>query len=436
MFSVYIWYYKDSSGTIVDSSDPTTMFNVPMELTPGNDEKGFPVNNPVVVAAEDSSDSFDFTMDCDSPFYDALIQMKTRVRVDYDGNTIFFGRVLTVNTNTIYNTKNVHCEGAFSFMNDSFYEAVQEKFKKKISYNTYLTRLILNHNTQLATESWKYITRGTTTIDGSTSWTPTSEAKEFEPSSWTDTMSCVRNLSSDLGGHTRMRYYNGSLYLDWYKYYARDLGNGNRPVVRVTKNILDLSSESAVENIFTRVIPVGKADNSGQYIYVDGYRYTDKNGTSHTHSGKAMPITLLRDLYTDSQLNDEFHSAADYSNAETDYGIVYKTQSFNDAESKQELWNKAKAWMKECYYGVVPSFTVKAVDMHIVDNNQPKILLGDCVDTYYMIYENGVLTEKYKKLICKNARYDLFNPENNSYTLGIPSDLLKSSYSESKKKKA
>lgn len=427
MYDVYIKNYK-SGNSIVTTE--TKIFGVPLN----DDTIGFPVSRPNVKGSEDSADSFDFSMENTSPYYDSFLELKTLLRVEYDGDTIFDGRVLTIDGSTIYQTKTVHCEGSFGYMNDSQYEGIQEKRKSKITWSEYYNRLINNHNTMVGTDNpEKVITRGTVTIDGSTTFTPTTETRQYEPSSWTKTSSLISSLVSEFGGHIRTRYQNGTRYLDWYKYYARDLGV-NRPTVEVGVNIVDLStSDSNIDNLFTYCIPIGASNSNGEPVYVDGYVYTDKNGNQHTHSGKAVPVSIIRDLYTDSQLNDDFHNASDYSSAKANYGSIYRPENFGGAKTKEQLWNFMKEWMKNCYFGLATSFTVRGYDIHITDPAKAKILVGDCVNVKYYIVENGVKTFVTKRLVCKAVTYDLFNPENNSYTFGIPGEILKRTYSEGRK---
>ena len=432
MFDVYIKNFNNSSGTLVTSEKK--VFTIPSSRA-----DGYQFIGPTVKSSEDNADSFDFTMEQCSPLYSSLLQLKTLLRVVYDGTTIFNGRVLTISNSTVYQTKRVHCEGSYGYMNDSYYQGVKEKSRSKISWSTYFDRIINNHNTQVAAQNdspEKYIYRGNVTVDGSEAFAPTTEERKYEPDSWSSTLSLIGNLKNEFGGHFRVRYNdsNGRSYLDWYKYYLRDLGS-NRPTVAVGVNITDFNTDTNVDNIFTRVIPTGQAaGGSGDPIYVDGYQYTDKNGNQHTHSGKAIPGSLIRSLYTDSQLNDEFHSASDYSSAEDNYGVIYKVQNFAGASTKEELWNYTKKWMKDCYFGLATSFEIKAVDMHIVDQTKQKILIGDCVNIRYYITENGQRVTKTKKYVCKAISYDLFNPENNTYTFGIPSEILNRTYSEGKKK--
>lgn len=427
MYDVYIKNYKSGNSIITTE---TKIFGVPLN----DDTIGFPMSRPNVKGSEDSADSFDFSMENTSPYYDSFLELKTLLRVEYDGDTIFDGRVLTIDGSTIYQTKTVHCEGSFGYMNDSQYEGIQEKRKSKITWSEYYNRLINNHNTMVGTDNpEKVITRGTVTIDGSTTFTPTTETRQYEPSSWTKTSSLISSLVSEFGGHIRTRYQNGTRYLDWYKYYARDLGV-NRPTVEVGVNIVDLStSDSNIDNLFTYCIPIGASNSNGEPVYVDGYVYTDKNGNQHTHSGKAVPVSIIRDLYTDSQLNDDFHNASDYSSAKANYGSIYRPENFGGAKTKEQLWNFMKEWMKNCYFGLATSFTVRGYDIHITDPAKAKILVGDCVNVKYYIVENGVKSFVTKRLVCKAVTYDLFNPENNSYTFGIPGEILKRTYSEGRK---
>ncbi len=406
MFTIYIQYFKNANGTV--NNTLTQMFSIPSS-------NKFPIDKPIVKGSEDAADSFTFKMEANSPYYDALILFKTRIRVEYDGDVIFYGHVMSINTSTLFQTKQVNCSGAYAFMNDTFYEGVPDAQKSKITVSDYLTNIITNHNTMAPN---KAISRGNITNP------LPSETDRYEPSSWSQTSSLITGLKNEFGGHFRVRYYNGTCYLDWYKYFLRDLGDGNRPSVTIRKNILEFNSNSEVDNMFTRVIPYGASTTNGATVYLDGYKYTDKNGTQHTFSGKAFPVSLIKSLYTDGQLTDEFHSASDYTDPEGSYGVIYKTVSFPDAKTKEKLWDETKKWVKDSYFGLATSFSIKAFDMHIADSTVPKILVGDRVDINYYIYENGSVVLKTKKYVCKSIQYDLFNPENNTYSFGVPSDVL------------
>lgn len=385
------------------------------------------INKPVVKSNEDAADNFSFSMDVNSPYYDSILPYKTEIRVEYDGDVIFWGRALPPSTSTVLHTKTVQCEGTYAYFNDTYYEGVQEKHRENITVSDYLTKAINNHNNMVPS---KQIFRGEVYI------TLPSTQEKYEPTAWTQTTSILSELTSNNGGHMRIRYTNGDAYLDWYKYYIRDLGDGVRPSVTVGKNIIDISSDVSNRERFTRVIPIGATDKDGKTIYIDGYKYKDKDNVEHTYSGKVMPVSFVRNLYTSAQLTDEFHNWTDYRDAEGNYGIIYKTMSFPDADTQEKLFDEVKKWIKESYFSIASSFTVKAIDMHIVDGNIPKILLGDCVDVTFLMTVNGTKQWITKKLVCKAVQYDLYNPENNSYTFGFPSDLLNAANRHKSSKKS
>ena len=424
MFSAYIKNFK-RNGAIITNEEQ--MFTVPSA-------NGFPIKRPMVKCSEDSADNFSFTMDMNSPYYDALLQLKTIIRVEYDGDVIFNGRVLSIATSTVFHTKNVTCEGFYAYTNDTYYEGKQEKLREKIKVSSYLDKIIANHNASIGSD--KQFTKGT--VDGKLE-IPDKKDK-YEPTSWSQTSNLLSGLTGDFGGHMRIRFQNGAPKLDWYKYYAHDAGDNHRPKVEVLKNVLDLSSDDEVDIIFTRVIPIGDTNNDGKTTYIDGYKYKDKNNNEHTHSGKHISVTKIRELYSDQQLTDEFHNASDYQYAEQNYGIIYKTIQFGNADTQEKLWDETKKWIKNCFFGLASSFTVKAIDLHIIDPNggDPKILLGECVDVKYYIKKDGSNSPVWetKKLVCKSVQFDLFNPENNSYTFGIPTDMLENNKNNSSNKRA
>ena len=65
--------------------------------------------------------------------------MRTLVRVEYDGDTIFYGRVLTIDRD-MFRSRTIHCEGAFTFFMDSVFQGEKNGFT--ITLHEYLQKLI------------------------------------------------------------------------------------------------------------------------------------------------------------------------------------------------------------------------------------------------------------------------------------------------------
>ena len=136
MYSVYINHFNRNNATI---NTEELMLSVPIITNTS-------INKPVVKSNEDAADNFSFSMDVNSPYYDAILPYKTEIRVEYDGDIVFWGRVLPPSTSTVLHTKTVQCEGTYAYFNDTYYEGVQEKHRENITVSDYLTKVINNHN--------------------------------------------------------------------------------------------------------------------------------------------------------------------------------------------------------------------------------------------------------------------------------------------------
>jgi len=225
--------------------------------------------DPKVKTEMGKASTFEFSMEVSNPWYSCLMQMRTRMRVVYDGKTIFYGRVLSIDTD-LYGKRSVHCEGALAFFNDTLMEATKEDEREKISLETYVSDLITTHNNLV--EEWKRFELGE--VPGNYSNAVNDEQKlseeddkKFGTSSWTSIMNCLEELTSQYGGYWNARYENGKNYIDWLKDYINPTKN-NQPI-EVGSNVVDLSNTVDLNNIFTILIPEGS--KNGESIYLDDH---------------------------------------------------------------------------------------------------------------------------------------------------------------------
>ena len=269
MYKIYIRHFVPPRGwegpneTIIETE--TLMYDYPVEYP----EDGILID-PKVKNEMGKAGSFEFGMEQNCPWYSSLLQMTTLLRVQHDDETIFYGRVLAIDTD-MWGKRQVHCEGALAFLLDTLIIATKEEERKKISLETYVKDLIDSHNNLVANEPNKQFHYGQ--IPGYYSqdipavMRPESEERKFGSGSWTSTMNCLEDLTSKYGGYWRARYneQDGNLYLDW-------LLNMFDPVVvdqplRLTENIIDISGTVDVNGIFTVLIPEGT--KNGKPLYLD-----------------------------------------------------------------------------------------------------------------------------------------------------------------------
>ena len=214
--------------------------------------------------------SFEFSMESNNPWYTSLLQMTSLLRVVYDDETIFYGRVLAIDTD-MWGKRKIHCEGALAFLLDTLIMPTKEEEREEISLETYVKDLIDDHNNLMTDEPNKYFFYGQ--IPGYYSDTipavmrPESENRKFGTGSWTSTMNCLEDLTSKYGGYWRARYndQDGKLYLDWLLN-VFDPEPVDQPL-RLAQNIIDMSSTVDVNGIFTVFIPEGT--KNGKSLYLD-----------------------------------------------------------------------------------------------------------------------------------------------------------------------
>lgn len=429
MFQLYLYNWAKDFNVLTEKYTLVSAETLALSI-PVNSPDDIWLTNPVIKAEVNKAESFDFSLDTGSPYYNAFIPYKTWIRIVYDQFTIFWGQVKTINNSTILQKRSIHAEGVYTVFSDTPVEGLEEDLQPNVTARTQLESLINSHNAYIEEPYKKFRIRNITA-------NLSTEGKKRGSTSWTTTMSELDNLIEENGGYVRAVYNdnhatNGEArnYLDWTKYYFRDLGDGKRPAIKLTKNLIDISKGTENNEIFTRVIPIGHRDTSTETTT------TSKNSKNKTESSFVYLSGSKFIRVSEVSVGDEFRSPSDFANAESNYGVIYKTVTFQNASDSSTLRTYCLDWIKNNFFGIVHNFSVKALDMHMLGERESQILVGDCVDIIYPEFDNdGTPHEISRKVICKAIQYNLLNPESNSYTLGIPCDPLDFEYGTKSKKK-
>lgn len=394
-----------------------------IQAIPAIGDNGIKIINPKISEKVGNVESMDFSIQPNTTYFDAFIQMRSYIYVEYDGDLIFYGRVLTIQKG-FYGEQQLKCEGAMAFFNDSYYPGEPQEKRPVRSIQAYIADVLANHNSQL-NDPLRAVYPGE--IPGNYSSAISSEqridnvSREFGENSWRQTKTVLDDLVSHYGGMLRIRHgSDNKLYLDWLKHYYRSAINSQS--IEVGKNLIDVNSITEVNNIFTVIIPIGKSPASKESteerkLYIDGMYF---------------PVSRVTEFYSDAELNSGYHLASDYRNAVSRYGRIVKPQEFEDADTKEKLLQECAKWVKENYQGGIDEFTVSAVDLHLIGQNVQKILVGDRVRLRYPEGNDHHIVERI--LTCISVQYDLYNPENTQYTFGIPASSLSKGYSVNSKK--
>lgn len=413
---IYIKNFK-MGGSVVQTS--TLLQSVPLSMTDHN------LIDPKVKAEMGKAPSLEFAMDVDHPYYDALLQMKTLMRVVFAGETIFRGRVLTVDVDMM-GRKQVHCEGDFAFLMDTPQDGTEEKNRETITVHTYLQRLISKHNSMCGDDDHKfhlgeYPNHYSSDIRDEQKIIPAAEQakQKFGSSSWNSTMDRIEDVLNTFGGYWRTRYVDEThIYLDWLDLYFRPYDE-SRQRIEVANNLIDFSGSNELENIFTAVIPIGKQNNKD--LFINEYWPSVSAGHAKVNYILVPEIANLG-IFSDSELSKGYHTKEDYQNAITNFGMIYKSVTFENADNCDKLFSYATDWIKNNFLGSITSYDITALDIANINPEQSSTLLvGDEVKVVHPSIGERTLT-------IISIDYDLYNPWKTKYKIGSPNNLLNATY--------
>lgn len=343
------------------------------------------LSSPSVSVELNKSGSFECVIYPPHKFYNRLIKMKSYVEVFLAERRIFSGRLLRTEVNS---SREMSCyfEGELSYLLDS----IQPPEEHEETVSDYFKRVIETHNSQVDVE--KRFEVGIIDIDSA------DKKETFNETRYADTYSVLQSeFLNQYGGYFWIRDFGGNRYLD----YVKDYDQLSTQELNFGENAIDLTESISGEDIYTVLLPLGPSQNT-----------TDKDNKTTT---KIMTIESVNggSIYLeDRELVDR-------------YGWIVKTHSFDDAENPSDLLEKAKKFQEEDCLGLSTSFEIKAVDLSIFGKDIRQICLGDKVP---------VVSKPHKiktRLPCSAIEYNLSQPWETTYTIGIVTQELSQKYTSS-----
>lgn len=336
---------------------------------PSLSNEGYGVISPKVDVELNKAGSAEFILPTDNVMYDGLAKLKSIITVYDEDDEIFRGRVIH-DEKDFYNQRDVYCEGELSFLVDS----VVRPYSFQGGVTELFTQYLNNHNSQVNPE--KQFQVGVVTVTDPNDYI-TRESSDY-PKSLDEMNAKLINL---LGGYFRPRLENGTRYLD----YVTDYGSVSDQVIEFGTNLLDLTEYISAEDVFTVLIPLGAEQED-----------SDVNSTSR--------LTI-------SSVNNGKDYIED-ATAVSLFGRIWKVQEWDDVTVASNLLTKGTESLRSGIEMAV-SLSIKAFDMHLLNVDTSRIKLGDQVRVISQPHK----LDKY--FLCSKISYDLVNPENTVYTLGL-----------------
>ena len=340
--------------------------------------------------------SFEFSMPPTNAYYGEMRKLKTMITANLDDTELFRGRVLS-HDRRFNNVKKIYAEGELAYLVDS----VQKTERYVGTTHDLFRKAIAAHNAQ--TDPEKRFTVGNITIENR-DIIITGTSEEFEDletgafdykqiainatsNDWPTTYDYIQsNIIEYCGGYLMTRRENGVTYIDL----VSETGNSSIQDIQFGTNVLDITEEATAEEVFTVLIPIG-----------------DENLTIESVNNGSR------------ELVDEA--------AKAEYGRIVKTRVFENVTDPNTLLENGRRFLAN-HENVPVTFTVNAVDMHLIDKDISEIRLGDSVLVYSQ--PHGISM----RLVCTRIEYDLENPANNTYTFGNPKQTLTQRYRQDKRK--
>lgn len=352
--------------------------------------------SPRLILEMGKAGSLEFSLPQTNSLYNSIRKLKTVVTVEMDDVEIFRGRVLSYDRN-FNNIKKFYVEGNLAYLVDS----VQKPEKYTGTTHALFHKIIAAHNEQVEAE--KRFEVGTIDVDnreiiirGQSDETEDPETGGFDyrqiainstTSEWSTTydhiVSCIIEYC---GGYLRTRRIGNQSYIDLLLNY----GNNAAQPIEFGTNMLDLTEEATAEDVFTVLIPIGNDNLTIESVHGGSRELVDEEG-----------VAL--------------------------YGRIVKTHVFDNVLEPATLLENAQRFMAN-HENIPITFTIKAVDLHLLDPDIREIYVGDSV--YVKSAPHGLSS----RFICTRIEYDLENPANNTYTFGNPKQTLTQRYREDKRK--
>lgn len=357
--------------------------------------EGYAIIEPQATLELNKAGSFTFNLPSINPMYSSLKKLKTIITIREDDEVLWKGRVLN-DAKDFYNTKAVTCEGELAFLNDIQYEP-HDYSKKGIKMGEYFKKLIEHYASECSEERMIKLgnVRGAFTdvliypkttdytnvwnlISGNLIGASTGKVGKNEVD------------LSDYDRYLYIRREKGVSYID----FVEDIGKASSQIIEFGKNLLDLSEYVDASNVYTQIIPLGKADSKGKRIDIK----LVNGGKNYLQSDSAIAL----------------------------FGKIQKSVIWEDVTNRNTLKANGQRMLNKAVEMAI-KITIRAFDLHRINVNTDKIDFGDKVHVVSLPHEIS------SDFLCSKIAYTLDNLENTEYTFGLDFETMSGSFASYKR---
>lgn len=316
-------------------------------------------------------------------------KMISEVEVFWNGDRLFRGRILD-ETRSFLGQINYKCEGWMSVLNDSI--VIPEQLgltgddEKGITTTvaTMFTALINLHNSQMGNSGFN-VNKKFPTIEVKGAFA--SKSVNFPWPSNEKTLDYIQSnlLSNDEVG--------GMLQVESNAIYLVDMNDNTYKVnakqeIRQGVNLLDLTQTIDATEVYTIIYATGK----------DGLKIA---GSGTIESGYTKPG----------------NGTIEATNMIPTFSRIFHYEDFSDVEDAATLESRALQALKNSCE-IPPSIDISALDLNIIDSDQPRLQVGQFVTVSVPHYDFEM------PYMCTSSTVDICNPANTKFMLGKTVDTM------------
>ena len=302
----------------------------------------FTLINPVLTVEVNKSGEFSFQIANNHPYYDKIINKRSYIEVYQDGEWMWSGRPIKVNT-SLKLAKTVNCEGELSFLHDSNQRIAEYH---DMSVKDYFTTLINKHNA-MVDESKQFTVGNVTVTDSNDSL--------YRFSNYEDTFDTIQDKLIDrLGGYLLTRHVDGVTYIDYVQSYPYITNQ----VIEIGSNIIDLSLEESSADTISALIPLGKKLTE----------ISEESPQQESTGEERLTIESVNNGL-DYIVNDD---------AVSRIGMVFGTVTFDDVTDPYNLLAKGSEELTDRIYNTLV-ISLNIFDRSFIDKSMAAFRLGASV---------------------------------------------------------
>lgn len=349
---------------------------------PAGSGSNYLVQNPRYQHEVNKAGQLEFTLLPENPLYGKLKRLISPISLYQDGDEIWFGRVLTSQTD-FYNAEIVTAEGALAFLHDVVIRPFSVTFDTGNVVRQYVEFILDLYNRRV--EDWKKIYPGRITVTESNNYL----YRYKDSYNYAFDVLMDHTVESSLGGYLSIRRAFGKTYLD----YTAEAGETSDQVIQFGVNLLDLDNFISAENVYTVIIPVGKS-NSDKRLTIASVN----NGKDYLESSKGIAL----------------------------FGRIEKYVEFPEVTTARGLKQVAAKQLESAIQQAV-SIDVKAVDLHLINPDIGGLKHGTMVRV--LSIPHGI--DEY--MLCRKVDINLNEPDDAVYTLGAEMSTLSGQQAQAQK---